>query len=301
MRGRILGKGLINMKGIILAGGNGTRLYPLTCSLSKQLLPIYNKPMIYYSLSTLMLAGIREILVITNPPSLKLFKELLGDGSRIGISLEYRVQHEPRGIPEALIIGESFIGKEHVALMLGDNLFYSHKLNEVLASNLINKTGACIFAYRVPNPSQFGIINFDNKGQAISIIEKPINPISDYAVTGLYFYDNDVIEIAKNLKISDRGELEITDINHFYLSKGKLEVQLLDEDVIWFDAGTPESLFLASEFVKSTEHDLGVSVGCIEELAYRLGYISISELSNISEKMAHNIPYRKYISRFICT
>ncbi|TQD40746.1 glucose-1-phosphate thymidylyltransferase RfbA [Haloflavibacter putidus] len=266
------------MKGIILAGGSGTRLHPLTLSVSKQLMPVYDKPMIYYPLSTLMSAGIREILIISTPKDLPLFKELLGDGKNLGCDFQYAVQEDPNGLAEAFIIGEDFIGDEKVALILGDNIFYGTGLNKLLQSN-INPDGGIIYAYHVQDPKRYGVVEFDKDGTAISIEEKPKEPKSNYAVPGIYFYDNDVVEIAKNIKPSDRGELEITDINNAYLKKGKLNVSILDKGTAWLDTGTFKSLMQASNFVQVIEERQGLKVGAIEEVAFEMGYINAQELN----------------------
>lgn len=266
------------MKGIILAGGSGTRLHPLTLSVSKQLMPVYDKPMIYYPLSTLMSAGIREILIISTPKDLPLFKELLGDGKNLGCDFQYAVQEDPNGLAEAFIIGEDFIGDEKVALILGDNIFYGTGLNKLLQSN-INPDGGIIYAYHVQDPKRYGVVEFDKDRTAISIEEKPKEPKSNYAVPGIYFYDNDVVEIAKNIKPSDRGELEITDINNAYLKKGKLNVSILDKGTAWLDTGTFKSLMQASNFVQVIEERQGLKVGAIEEVAFEMGYINAQELN----------------------
>ncbi len=266
------------MKGIILAGGSGTRLHPLTLSVSKQLMPVYDKPMIYYPLSTLMSAGIKEILIISTPKDLPLFKELLGDGKNLGCDFQYAVQKDPNGLAEAFIIGEDFIGDDKVALILGDNIFYGTGLNKLLQSN-INPDGGIIYAYHVHDPKRYGVVEFDKDGTAISIEEKPKDPKSNYAVPGIYFYDNDVVEIAKNIKPSDRGELEITDINNAYLKKGKLNVSILDKGTAWLDTGTFKSLMQASNFVQVIEERQGLKVGAIEEVAFEMGYINAQELN----------------------
>ncbi len=278
------------MKGIILAGGSGTRLYPLTTVTSKQLLPVYDKPMIYYPLSILMLAEIREILIISTPLDLPRFKELLGDGSQLGIHLEYKVQEKPNGLAEAFIIGEDFIKGDNVAMILGDNIFYGHGITNLLfeAKNNAKKHLATIFGYYVNDPERFGVVGFDNNGKVNSIEEKPLKPRSNYAVTGLYFYDNSVIEIAKSIKPSSRGELEITSINEEYLRRGKLETLLMGRGFTWLDTGTFDSLLEASEFVKIMQSKQGIIMSCLEEIAYKKGWISIDCLLDIGMTMKKN-------------
>ena len=275
------------MKGIILAGGSGTRLYPLTMVTSKQLLPIYDKPMIYYPLSTLMLAGIREVLVISTPRDLPVFEELLGDGSQLGLSLSYAVQEQPRGLADAFIIGADFIGNDAVALVLGDNIFYGQSFSRVL-QNAYRRTeeekGATIFGYYVRDPREYGVVEFDENGQAVSIEEKPKNPKSNYIVPGLYFYDNQVIDIAKNLKPSARGEYEITDVNLEYLSRGQLKVIPFDRGLTWMDAGTADSMLEAAEIVKALQKS-GCYVGCLEELAWKEGFVSLDKVHEIGESL----------------
>ena len=269
------------MKGIILAGGSGTRLHPLTLAVSKQLMPVYNKPMIYYPLSTLMHAGIREILFITTPNDQPLFKHLLGDGSKLGCRFEYQIQHEPNGLAQAFVIGKQFIGKDNVALILGDNIFFGSGMGEKLESSN-NPDGGLIFAYGVLDPERYGVVEFDNQGKAISIEEKPENPKSNYAVPGLYFYDNDVIKIAENLKPSARGEYEITDVNQEYLKSGKLQVKTLPRGIAWLDTGTFTSLIQASNFVQTIEERQGFGVGCIEAVAYSKGFINDAKLKELA-------------------
>lgn len=272
------------MKGIILAGGSGTRLHPLTLSVSKQLMPIYDKPMIYYPLSTLMYAGIHEILIISTPKDLPLFKDLLGDGNKYGCRFEYAVQEHPNGLAEAFIIGEKFIGKDKVALILGDNIFYGTGLSNLLQSNN-NPEGGVIYAYRVHDPERYGVVEFDSNGQAISIEEKPKKPKSNYAVPGIYFYDNSVVEIAKNITPSHRGELEITDVNKEYLSQGKLNVSILDRGTAWLDTGTFQSLMQASQFVEVIEERQGLKIGSIEAAAYEMNYISEKQFKELAQPL----------------
>ncbi|WP_430410920.1 glucose-1-phosphate thymidylyltransferase RfbA [Kordia sp.] len=272
------------MKGIVLAGGSGTRLHPLTLAVSKQLMPVYDKPMIYYPVSTLISAGIREILIISTPQDLPLFQKLLGDGKNFGCEFHYEIQENPNGLAEAFIIGEKFIGNDKVALILGDNIFYGSGLASLLQANN-DPNGGIIYAYHVHDPERYGVVEFDADGNAISIEEKPLKPKSNYAVPGIYFYDNDVVEIAKNIKPSKRGELEITDVNRVYLEKGKLSVSILDKGTAWLDTGTFNSLMQASQFVQVIEERQGLKIGAIEEAAYRMGFITKKQLDELAKPL----------------
>ncbi|MBT2621811.1 MULTISPECIES: glucose-1-phosphate thymidylyltransferase RfbA [Chryseobacterium] len=285
------------MKGIILAGGSGTRLYPLTIAVSKQLMPVYDKPMIYYPLSTLLLAGIKDILIITTPHDQEGFIKLLGDGSQIGCNIEYMVQPSPDGLAQAFILGDSFIGNDPVALVLGDNIFYGSEMGTLL-KNKTNPDGGVVFAYHVSDPERYGVVEFDQDFKAVSIEEKPVHPKSNYAVPGLYFYDNEVVEIAKNIQPSARGELEITDVNNVYLKKGKLEVGVLDRGTAWLDTGTFDSLHDASEFVSVIEKRQGFKIGCIEEIAFRNKFIDEEKLLNTALKYGKS-GYGKYLTQLV--
>jgi len=282
------------MKGIILAGGQATRLYPITRSVSKQLLPVYDKPMIYYPLSVLMLAGIRNVLIISTPDDLPLFEKLFGDGSDLGLSFSYEVQPRPEGLAQAFIIGKSFIGKDPVCLILGDNIFYGHNLSEMLLDAVKTTKGGLIFGYPVKDPQRYGVVDFDINGNVIGIVEKPTHPKSNYAVPGLYIYDNNVIEIASKLKPSARNELEITDINMAYLRRGELQVKLMGRGFAWLDTGTYESLQQASSYVRTIQERQGLKIACIEEIAYRLGYIDINGIKKLAAGLDKN-EYGKYL------
>jgi len=282
------------MKGIILAGGSGTRLYPVTKSISKQIVPIYDKPMIYYPLSVLMLSDIKDILIISTPEDLPVFKDLLGDGSHIGLNLEYQVQKKPRGLADAFIVGEEFIGDDNVALILGDNVFYGQSFTKILERAASIEEGATIFGYYVKDPTSFGVVEFDDNGKVLSLEEKPDEPKSNYAVPGLYFYDNTVVEKAKNLEPSDRGELEITDLNRKYLEEGNLMVEHFGRGMAWLDTGTHDGLLEASNFVEAIQKRQGLYISCIEEIAYRLGYIDSEKLKELAEPLMKT-NYGKYL------
>jgi glucose-1-phosphate thymidylyltransferase len=282
------------MKGIILAGGSGTRLHPITCTISKQMLPVYDKPMIYYPLSTLMLAGIKEILIISTPRDLPAFRNLLGDGKNLGLTFQYKEQPSPDGLAQAFILGEEFIGNDTVCMILGDNIFYGHGFGDVLLKTAELKKGACIFGYYVNDPERYGVVEFDKNRKAISLEEKPLLPKSNYAVTGLYFYDNSVVKKAKALKPSQRGELEITDLNKIYLEEGSLDVKLLGRGMAWLDTGTYESLLQAANFISTLELRQGLKASCIEEIAYKRGFIDKKQILSLAEPIK-NSQYGKYL------
>lgn len=284
------------MKGIILAGGSGTRLYPLTKAISKQIMPVYDKPMIYYPLSTLMLAGIRDILIISTERDVVVFEELLQDGNQLGLNISYAVQKEPNGLAEAFIIGESFIGNDHVSLVLGDNIFYGRGFSNVLKNAVYREEGATVFGYYVQHPEEYGVVEFNKEGQVLSIEEKPKQPKSNYVVPGLYFYDNDVISIAKNVKPSDRGELEITSINNEYLKRGLLKVELLGRGMAWLDTGSHDSLLEAGEYVASIQKRQGLYISCIEEIAFHRGFIDKEQLLKLAEPLSKTA-YGEYLRR----
>ena len=284
------------MKGIILAGGSGTRLYPITKAISKQLVPVYDKPMIYYPLSTMMLAGIKDIMLISTPRDISRFEDLLGDGTQLGINIEYKIQENPNGLAEAFVLGEEFIGDDSVCLILGDNIYYGSGLSKLVQRSAQKTSGATVFGYQVSDPERFGVVEFDDKQHVISIEEKPEHPASNYAVTGMYFYDNSVVEIAKTMKPSPRGELEITDVNRAYLEKGELDVELLGRGYAWLDTGTHESLHDAAAFIETVQKRQNLQVACIEEVAFRMGYIDKDQLIELAQPLKKNA-YGQYMLR----